>query len=59
VRPGDVLTVRRTVMETRVSKSRPDVGFVNLLLEALNQSGRTVMTLTTPMMIARRGAKTP
>jgi acyl dehydratase len=46
-------------METRVSKSRPDVGFVNLLLEALNQSGRTVMTLTTPMMIARRGAKTP
>jgi len=59
VRPGDVLTVRRTVMETRVSKSRPDVGFVNLLLEALNQTGRTVMTLTTPMMIARRGAKTP
>ena len=58
VRPGDVLTVRRTVMETRVSKSRPGVGFVMFLMEVLNQTGRPVMTLTTPLMIARRRVTT-
>jgi hypothetical protein len=30
------------------------MGFVRLLLEILNQDSRTVMTLTTPMMILRR-----
>jgi acyl dehydratase len=58
VRPGDVLSVRRTVLDKRVSKSRPEAGFVNLLLEVLNQTGRPVMTLTTPMMILRRDART-
>lgn len=59
VRPGDNLTVRRTVRETRVSKSRPDVGFVMLLFEVLNQAGQCVMTLTTPLMIRRRAANAP
>jgi acyl dehydratase len=54
VRPGDALTVRRTVLDKRTSQSRPEMGFVRLLLEILNQDSRTVMTLTTPMMILRR-----
>jgi acyl dehydratase len=54
VRPGDRLTLRRTVLDTRASKSRPDMGFVKLQFEMLNQSGDVVMTLVTPMMIKRR-----
>ena len=56
VRPGDRLTIRRTVSDARVSKSRPEAGFVSFLFEVLDQAGRTVMTLKTPLMIARRGA---
>lgn len=55
VRPGDALTVKRTVLGARVSKSKPDRGFVTLKFEVFNQAARCVMTLTTPMMIARRG----
>lgn len=55
VRPGDTLTTRRTVLEARVSNSKPDRGFVTLLFEVFNQAGRSVMTLRTPMMIARKG----
>ena len=58
VRPGDQLTLRRTVLETRTSKSRPDMGFVKLQFEMLNQSGDVVMTLVTPMMISRRSPAT-
>jgi acyl dehydratase len=56
VHPGDKLVMRRTVVETRVSKSRPDRGFVLLLIEILNQAGEVVMWLKTPMMITRRAA---
>ena len=54
VRPDDTLTLRRTVGETRVSKSRPEAGFVRFNYELLNQAGETVMTLMTPAMIGRR-----
>ncbi len=55
VRPGDTLTMRRTVLDARVSRSKPDRGFVTLQFEVFNQAGRCVMTLKTPMMIARKG----
>ncbi|KAB2849554.1 MAG: MaoC family dehydratase [Hyphomicrobiaceae bacterium] len=35
VRPGDVLTGRYTVLEKRVTKSRPDVGVCKMRLECL------------------------
>jgi acyl dehydratase len=54
VRPGDTLTIRRTVLDARVSRSKPDRGFVTLQFEVFNQASRRVMTLRTPMMIARR-----
>jgi acyl dehydratase len=54
VRPDDVLTVRATVLETRPSRSRPDVGFVRFLFEVSNQADVRVMTLTTSLMLARR-----
>jgi acyl dehydratase len=54
LRPGDAITLRRTVRDARVSKSRPEAGFVQLFFEVVNQAGAVVMTLTTPMMIGRR-----
>ena len=52
--PNDTLTVRRTVLDKRVSRSRPEFGFVRILMEVLNQDGRCVMTMVTPMMMRLR-----
>jgi acyl dehydratase len=54
VRPGDALTLKRTVLDARVSNSRPEMGFVNMLYELVNQNGELVMTLTSPAMLALR-----
>jgi acyl dehydratase len=54
VRPGDSLTLRRKVLEKRVSNSRPGMGFVKFELSLVNQHGDTVITLITPIMIGRR-----
>ena len=45
VRPGDVLSVRVTVLDARRSRSKPDRGLVRTSIEALNQDGEIVMTL--------------
>jgi len=54
LRPGDVLTMRYTVISTRTSKSRPEVGFVHFRFETTNQNGETIMTMENPIMFARR-----
>ncbi|HYS50006.1 MAG TPA: MaoC family dehydratase [Xanthobacteraceae bacterium] len=55
VRPGDRLTVRATVLQTRASNTRRGMGLVKMLFETLNQSGERVMTQVGTMMLARRG----
>jgi acyl dehydratase len=54
IRPGDALTLRATVLETRASNSRPDMGFVRFMFELLNQASERAMTLTTSLMMSRR-----
>jgi acyl dehydratase len=54
IRPGDDLTLRATVLSTRTSASRPDMGIVNVLLELFAASGRCVMSLKAPLMFGRR-----
>lgn len=54
VRPGDALTLRVTVLETRVSKTRPDIGFVTTLMEMINQTGTRVMSLKSPLIFGTR-----
>jgi acyl dehydratase len=54
VRPGDTLRVRTTVLDKRASRSRPQLGFVDLYFEVLNDAGACVMTSRTNMMFARR-----
>jgi acyl dehydratase len=56
VRPGDSLVSRRTVLETRESRSRPEMGLARFLFEVLNQRGETVMTQTNWIMLGRRDA---
>ena len=54
IRPADDLTLRATVLSTRVSGSRPELGFVNILLELYNAAGARVMSLKAPLMFGRR-----
>lgn len=56
VRPGDDLKLRATVLGTRASKSRPDMGFVRFRFEMLNASGAVVMILESSLMQGRREA---
>jgi len=44
VRPGDELTVRATVLETKISRSKPDRGIVKTFIEAINQQKNIVMS---------------
>ncbi|HEX5613433.1 MAG TPA: MaoC family dehydratase [Burkholderiales bacterium] len=45
VRPGDTITYRRIVLESRPSMSKPDLGLVRSSTEASNQRGEVVMTM--------------
>ena len=54
IRPGDDLTLRATVLSTRASSSRPDMGFVNIQLELYNAAAKRVMSLKAPLMFGRR-----
>jgi acyl dehydratase len=56
VRPGDVLSLRVTVLDTRRSASRPDRGIVRSLIEVLNQQGEVVMSMRAVNLIACREA---
>ncbi|MCL2429557.1 MAG: MaoC family dehydratase, partial [Alphaproteobacteria bacterium] len=55
VRPGDVLSLRVTVLEAHPSRSRPDRGMIRWLTEVLNQSGEVVMSLKPMNLVRRRG----
>jgi acyl dehydratase len=54
VRPGDILRIRVTILHARASKSKPDRGLVETLLEAFNQRDEIVATLRAVNFIARR-----
>lgn len=56
VRPGDVLSVRVTIEDSRPSTSKPDRGVVRSLIEVFNQRHEPVMTMRAVNMIARRPA---
>jgi acyl dehydratase len=56
VRPGDVLSVRLSVLEATRSRSKPDRGVVRTLCEVLNQNREVVMSLKAMNIIASRSA---
>ncbi len=54
VRPGDRLTLRVRVLESRASRSRPDMGLVRFAYALINQAGTEVLTVSNSMMFGRR-----
>ncbi len=45
VRPGDELSIRVTVQETKRSRSKPDRGMVHSFIEVMNQNREVVMSM--------------
>jgi acyl dehydratase len=54
VRPDDRLEVYRTTLESRASRSKPEMGVVKFLWEVMNQNGELVMTMEGYGMFLRR-----
>jgi acyl dehydratase len=56
VRPDDRLHGRSSVIETRPSRSRPDIGIVRFRHEVSNQAGEVVMWMDNAIFFATRDA---
>ena len=56
LRPGEPLRVRATVLETRPSRSRPDMGFVRFRFELIDAANSRPDDLTVSPMFGRRSA---
>lgn len=56
VRPGDEISIRVTVLETKRSRSKSDRGIVRSFIEAINQDHEVVMTLKGVNFLRCRGA---
>ncbi len=56
LRPGEQVKARATVLETRPSRSRPDIGFVKFQIELIDAFDRPLMTLIVSPMFGRRSA---
>ncbi len=56
VRPGDELRAEVEIVETRVSRSRPEHGIVAVRVTTMNQSGETVQTFAPTLLVPRRPA---
>ena len=52
---GDTIYSRSEVLEARESKSRPNVGIVNVKTIGYNQDGTVVITFNRTFMVYRRG----
>ena len=52
---GDTVYAKSEVLETRESKSRPNVGLVTVKTTGLNQHGKAVIEFTRTFMIWKRG----
>ncbi len=59
VRPGDALSIRVSVREARLSRSKPDRGLVRSFIEVLNQQGTVVMTMLATNLLRCRNAAAP
>ena len=54
VRPGDVLRIRVSILDARLSRSKPDRGIVRARVEAINQKDDVVLGMTLVSFIGRR-----
>ena len=54
VRPGDILNVRVTILESRLSRTKPDRGIIRGRVEAFNQRNEPVLSMIGLSIIGRR-----
>lgn len=54
VHPGTVLSLRRQVLETRSSKSRPEMGLVKFRFELTDAAGEVMADLVGTILFGRR-----
>ncbi len=54
LRPGTTIRLRSTVLETRASTKRPEMGLTKFLFEVLDDNDAVLTSLTTTMMLGRR-----
>ena len=54
--PGQTVSARRTVLETKASRSRPDMGLVRFKLELLDQDDQAILLQTNWIMFGRKGS---
>ncbi len=54
VRPGDTIHVVVTIVDARVSRSKPDRGVVGLDWQVRDQNGETAMTMRSIQLLKRR-----
>ena len=57
VRPGDELTLRTTVQEARLSRSKPDRGLVRTRVELVGTGGAVVLSLLAMNLVRARPAQ--
>jgi acyl dehydratase len=54
LRPGDTVRMRATILETRVSRSKPDRGIIRTKGELITNDDRVVMQLMAASLMRRR-----
>jgi acyl dehydratase len=54
LRPGTRIRIRSTVLESRASNSRPEMGLVKFMFEVLDEADAALTTLSTTLMFGRR-----
>jgi acyl dehydratase len=59
LRPGTNIRVRATVLDSRASKSRTDMGLTKFRYEVLDEAGSCLATMTTTAMFGRREPGAP
>lgn len=55
--PGTTMTGRATILQTRRSKTRPDIGLVRFRFDYFSEAGRPVVTMTNWIMFRVRMRK--
>ena len=54
LRPGTQVRLRTTVLDTRSSKSRPEMGLTRIRYDLIDDADVVITTLTSTMMLGRR-----
>jgi acyl dehydratase len=58
LRPGDNLMLDVEIVQTRVSRSRPETGIVTVRNVARNATGAALCEMVSPLMVTRRAGAT-